>query len=83
MATYSITGVTPGSTLRFRMYVQNNMGYSQYSSILNVLFAVIPDAPAPPVFIDRSGDTNGGRTPYITISWSAPVYNGGSVIQGY
>jgi hypothetical protein len=80
---YTLTGVTPGSTLRFRMYVQNNMGYSNYSNIFPVLFAVAPDAPLAPQFVQRSGDNFDGLKPYISISWTPPVNNGGSLIQGY
>jgi len=42
------------------------------------LFAVIPDAPDAPEFVDRSGDSFNGLSPYITISWLPPISNGGS-----
>ena len=42
---YDVNGITPGTTLRFRLMVENNMGFSEYGKILDVLYAEIPSAP--------------------------------------
>lgn len=53
---YSITNIPPGSTCRFKMNVLNVIGYSQeYTTVLPVLMASIPDAPLQPLFVERSG----------------------------
>lgn len=80
---FDLLSITPGSVLWFRLYVENNMGYSSYSQILEVLFAEVPSAPAAPYFIDWSGDDFDGKTPFIQVGWKPPVDNGGSVILGY
>ena len=79
----ALTGITPGTLLRLRMRVQNVVGYSAYSQILTVRFAEVPDAPAAPVFVNRSGDDENGMSPYITISWKEPSDTGGSEVLGY
>jgi len=78
----TLTGVTPGTTLRFRMRVQNVAGFSPYSEILQVQFAEVPSAPSAPALVDRSADTTDGKSPYISISWSDPSDSGGIPILG-
>lgn len=81
---YQISSITPGSVCRFRMIVQNIIGYGPYSDILTIMFAQVPDAPLAPVYVDRSGgDSTIGLSPYITISWSQPYGTGGIPILGY
>jgi len=79
----ALTGITPGTLLRLRMRVQNVIGYSAYSKVLSIRFAEVPDAPAAPVFVSRSGDTTNGMSPYITISWKEPSDSGGSQVLAY
>lgn len=78
-----LTGITPGTELRLRMRVQNVVGYSSYSGILNIVFAEVPAAPDAPAFVMRSGDTADGQLPYIAISWEEPSNSGGLAILGY
>jgi len=77
--TYSYIGATPGSCLKFRMKVTNNIGDSAYTQPLEVLFAVAPSAPAAPILINR----NAIPSPFIKVGWTAPLNNGGSQILGY
>jgi hypothetical protein len=82
---YTISNIPPGSVCRFRTNVLNIIGYSTvYSTTLSLLFAEIPEAPAIPVYVDRSGgDSTTGLEPFITISWELPTDNGGITILGY
>ena len=79
----SITGITPGTTLRLRMRVQNVIGYSSYSNILYIQFVEVPAAPDAPTFVDRNGGSDGETSPFITIRWAVPSDNGGSPILGF
>jgi hypothetical protein len=85
ITSHAISYITPGSTCRFRLNTLNIVGYSlTYSSTLAVLFASIPDAPAVPEYVARSGgDSSFGLSPYITIQWKAPTEKGGLEILGY
>jgi hypothetical protein len=48
------------------MSVTNNIGQSDYSDILTVVFAEVPAAPQVPTFVTRSGgDLSIGLTPYV------------------
>jgi|LauGreDrversion4_2_1035121.scaffolds.fasta_scaffold19802_3 hypothetical protein len=53
------------------MNTLNVIGYSyNYSEVLDVLFAVIPDAPLIPNYVSRSGgDSEIGLLAHITIGW--------------
>lgn len=79
----SLTGITPGTTLRLRIRAQNVIGFSPYSPILTIVFAEIPTAPDAPVFVDRNGGSQGLNSPYITIRWAVPSDNGGAQILGF
>ena len=49
-----------------------------------MLFAVEPDPPAAPEYVDRhGGDASTGLSPYITIKWKMPLEDGGSPILGF
>jgi hypothetical protein len=67
------------------MNTLNIIGYSlEYSEILPVLFAVIPNAPPMPKYVKRhGGDLASGLEAYITISWEPPYETGGVEILGY
>ena len=79
----SITGITPGTTLRLRMRVQNVIGYLSYSNILYIQFAEVPAAPDAPTLVDRNGGSDGETSPFITMRWAVPSDNGDSPILGF
>ena len=58
----------------FRVRARNSVGYSGFSSTVNILAARIPDPPAAPT-TEISSDA-------VLIDWSEP-YSGGSPITGY
>lgn len=64
--------------------MQNNVGVSDYSDTLEVLFAEVPETPDAPTFVSRShGDSSTGIDPFITIEWAEPSDGNGSEILGY
>ncbi len=67
------------------MNTLNIIGYSlEFSEVLSVLFAVIPNAPPLPKYVSRhGGDSTSGLEAYITISWEEPYETGGVKILGY
>ena len=67
--------LTPGVFYKFTIQSRNAIGFSQGSSKLTVMAASIPNPPSN--VVTQSGVTS------VTVSWSAPVYNGGSVITAY
>lgn len=81
---YAVASITPGSTCRYRLRVQNNVGYSAYSDILSITYAEIPGTQDAPTYVSRSGgDTTTGATAYVQIAWTAPTSTGGLPILGY
>lgn len=44
-----MTGLTYGSTYRFKVQAGNDFGLSQYSSEITLICAFTPDAPEPPI----------------------------------
>lgn len=82
---HAISNIVPGSVCRFRMNVLNIIGYSAtYSDVLSLLFAVEPEAPPAPEYVDRhGGDSTISLEPFISIKWEEPGDNGGSSILGY
>ena len=63
-----------GETYKFYVEARNEVGYSSASSVISIIAASTPDAPAAPT-TSINGDS-------IVINWIAP-YNGGSKITGY
>ncbi len=78
VTTQTITGLANGTTYRFRVQAVNAMGTSGYSKVTNV---VTPEqsAPGAPTII-RNATAGDGQA---TVSWTAPVSDGGSAITGY
>ena len=76
--TYAHTGLTPGTTLHYRVLAINSVGPGNPSNIVRVTVGAMtaPDAPT------GLTATEDGRT-QINLSWTAPVDNGGSAINGY
>ena len=76
--TYAHTGLTPGTTLHYRVLAVNSVGASDHSNVVSVTVGVMT-APDAPTGLTATAD---GRT-QINLSWTAPVDNGGSAINGY
>lgn len=82
---FTISSMVPGSVCRFRMNTLNIIDYSEsWTEVLEILFAVEPDPPAAPEYVDRhGGNTATGLSPFITIKWKLPLEDGGSPILGF
>ena len=68
---FTQTGLTAGSTYRFRYRVENVHGWSSFSPIAAILSAKAPDEPLAPsaAIVGQS----------VALSWSAPLANGSPV----
>ncbi len=76
--TYAHTGLTPGTTLHYRVLAINSVGPSNPSNVVSVTVGAMT-VPNAPTGLTAIAD---GRT-RINLSWTAPVDNGGSAINGY
>lgn len=71
----AVTGLTNGTSYKFRVYAENARGAGSVSATSGASTPrTVPDAPSAP------SSSSGDKT--FTISWSAPG-NGGSAITGY
>ena len=70
--------LTPGVTYSFKVTARNTVGSSDYSSIISILAAQIPDAPTQ--LANNAVITSAYQ---IGLSWSAPSFNGGSAVTDY
>lgn len=73
--TTTVTGLTQGIAYTFTVSTTNANGTSPVISFLAVTPAVAPGPPTSLTAVSGSGS--------ITLSWTAPVSNGGSAITGY
>lgn len=75
---YTITGLTLGTTYEFTVESQNLRGYSPTSDSITILHAIQPDPPINLIenLVHRSYTTLG-------ISWSDGVSDGGSDVLDY
>ena len=82
---FTITSMIPGSMCKFRMKTLNIIDYSKgYTEQLEILFAVEPQPPVAPEYVDRhGGDSDIGLSSFITIKWMMPLEDGGSPILGF
>ena len=74
LLTYTVTGLTNGSTYDFTIAAVNAVGTSATSTYASVTVTSAPSAPAAPT-VSVSGSS-------IEVSWTAPAANG-STISGY
>lgn len=71
---YTVTGLTPGETYKFKVRSSNGQFDSLYSTEVTELAAQMPDRPYAPTTTIK--DTN--KT--LTISWQAPNNQGSALI---
>jgi hypothetical protein len=75
--TQTVVGLTNGTTYRFRVQAINVNGPGSYSTVTNPVSPAVV-APGPPtVGAAVAGDGD------ATVSWSPPVFDGGSAVTGY
>ena len=72
---HEITGLTDGVTYGVRVRAVNAVGDGAWSSTVNQVAALLPDAP--------SALSLTPQTSALDLSWTAPADNGGAAITGY
>ena len=72
--TYTVKNLTPGLKYRFRVVAVNIIGESEQSVTATFFASSFALAPSRPTVVARTD------IPTLTISWTAPSYNGGSTI---
>jgi hypothetical protein len=75
---YTITGLTSGTSYTFRVAGVNNGSIGTYTDSSNSV--TIPNIPSAPQSLTASPTCCGPR---INVNWSAPTSNGGFAITGY
>ena len=74
--TCTVTGLTNGVKYGVRVYAKNVVGTStSYSSLRNIIPATTPGKPTITTVV--------GGDQQVTVTWTAPLSNGGSAITGY
>jgi titin len=76
--TQTITGLTNGTTYRFRVQAVNTIGTGPSSADSNAVTPFAPTVPGAPTI----GTATAGAG-QATLSWSAPTSDGGATIDGY
>jgi len=71
VAEYTAIGLTFGTTYEFKVESRNSYGYSDFSDVLTLLCAFVPD---PPTTV-MSANAN----ELVTITWNEPIENGSPV----
>ena len=74
---FTLTTVTPGLSYRFKITAVNIVGESLRSSEVAIIASSLPSVPGTPQYVSADD------SPQITISWTAPSYDGGSDIVSY
>jgi hypothetical protein len=77
-STEIITGLSPGSNYKFKIKSRNIIGFSDYSSIVVIKAAQVPDVPTGLVNVPVITAAN-----QIGLQWVAPVFDGGSTLFDY
>jgi hypothetical protein len=71
---YTVYGLQFGLTYQFRVEAENSYGFSEYSQILELLCAHVPDKPFVPSTLNRDES--------VVVDWNKPIEHG-SEITGY
>ena len=75
---YTVTGLTNGTTYTFTVAATNSTGYGAESQQSNAV------TPAPPTVPDKPTGVSGApRDSAVALTWTAPVLDGGSAITSY
>jgi hypothetical protein len=68
---YIAVGLTFGTTYEFKVESRNSYGYSDFSDVLTLLCAFIPDPPTTVTSINAND--------LVTLSWNEPIANGSPI----
>ena len=74
---YTKTGLSAGTSYKFRVRARNSVDFSDYSSVFTIVAATVPSQPNAP-----TSALNGDET-QVVFSWTLPSDLGGLTIDGY
>ena len=75
---YTFSPAASGVTYSFRVQSRNSVGYSNYSSTLEIIAATIPSSP-----VDLTRNYELMNLNQVAFTWSPPENDGSSSILGY
>ena len=78
LTSYTQSVQTEGASYKFRVRARNEIGFSAYSSVFQILAAVVPDEPTS--FIRDENSTTENQ---VTFTWSAPADDGANSVIDY
>jgi titin len=76
--TYTKTGLTAGTTYKFKVQARNAAGLGAQSTEFSIIAATVPGLPTA---ITRD-EVNTSKT-QVAFTWTAPASNGGSAVLDY
>ena len=76
---YTVVGVAPASTHRFRVRALNAVGHSEVSAAVALSAPAAP--PSPPLRLAAALDK--GKSKQLKLKWTAPLEDHGSAVTGY
>ena len=77
LSTYLKTGLTAGTTYKFKVSARNSIGTGSLSSEFSIVAATVSSSPAPPT------TTYDGVTDTVLIDFNPPADDGGLAVTGY
>jgi titin len=78
LLSFTVTGLTTGTTYNFRLYANNIVGSSEPTSVFPIIAANVPDPPT-----EFTKDESNSNLTQVALIWTAPINNGGSAVTGY